>query len=88
MEAILLAAAPAIVSTLTNWAKKLRSISIAKHRKAILRIIVAVLALASTVGASALSGEAIDVTSIETLLETIFVAGSTLVAYSFGKKKD
>jgi hypothetical protein len=88
MEAILIAIAPAIVSTLTSWAKKLKSVSTAKHRKAILRIIVAILAIGSSVGASALSGEAIDVTSIETLLGTIFVAGSTLVTYYFGKRQD
>lgn len=88
MEAIIIAISPAVVSALTSWVKKAKTITTSKHRKAILRIIVAVLSLGAVVGASIISGEAIEVASVEGILSTVFVAGSTLITYYFGKKKD
>lgn len=84
MEALIIAISPAVVSTLTSWVKRLAPN--VPHRKAVLRIIVAVLSLGAVAGGSALTGEPIDVASVEGVLTTVFVAGSTLLSYYFGKK--
>ena len=83
----LVALAPFFVSLLTMFVKKLKTIELSKHKKAILRFVAAVFAFGSVLIVAMLNGTEVDPVAIETFINAGMVFVSTLGIYSIGKMR-
>lgn len=86
MEALVTAVSPIVVTWLTQHLKKFKAIDLSKNKKVIVRTVVAVLAFGAALGTSIISGQPVDPVAIETLVKTVFIAGSTLLPYKYGQE--
>lgn len=73
MEALLLLASPLVVTGLTQVIKKAQAIDLSQNRVLLIRLVVAVLAVLSSVLSSIIGEGSVDETVVHTLLEAIVI---------------
>lgn len=87
IEAIILAVSPIIVTGLTNITKKIKAIDLSgEYKKSIVRFLVGLFSFLAVVASSLLTGEDVDVTSIQTASEVIVTFLAATGVYFFAKK--
>jgi len=82
MQEILLVLSPILVMLITQGVKQAQSIELAPNRVALIRFLVAVMALGSAVGTALLTGGDLDEGVVRIFVDTTFVfAGATFIHY-------
>lgn len=89
MENLLLLLSPVLVALAVQLTKKVTSsVKVSTpRRKALLRLLVAILSYGTIVGAAVLNGVEVDPVAVETLVGAVLVFASSQGLYFLGKKK-